>query len=84
MIAEPGRGVFFVRADGKARVRAEIGRRPFPHIADHLTNAERAVARGLRDYRDASVFAPIQIRPFGRGRFVAPRIFALARRYIDV
>src|SRR5262245_40555766 len=80
MIAEPGRGVFFVRAGDKARVRAEIARRPFPHIADHLTNAERAVARRRGVYRDASAFAPIQVRPLGRGRFVAPRIFALARR----
>src|SRR6266540_3494793 len=66
MIAEPGRGVFFVRAGGKARVRAEICRRPFPHIADHLTDAERAVARRRRIYGDASAFAPIQIRPFWR------------------
>src|SRR5262249_10686337 len=80
MIAEPGRGVFFVRAGGKTRVRTEIGRRPFPHVADHLTDAERAVARRRRVYRDTSAFAPIQIRPFGRRRLVAPWIFALARR----
>src|SRR5262245_8974438 len=79
MIAEPWRGVFFVRAGGKARVRAEIGARPFPHIADHLTDAERAVVRRQCVYRDASAFAPIQVRSLWRGRFVAPRIFALAQ-----
>src|SRR5262249_25534168 len=80
MIAEPGRGVFFVWAGGKTRVRTEIGRRPFPHIADHLTNAERAVAHRRSVYGDAAASTPIQIRPFWRGQFIAPGIYAFARR----
>src|SRR5262249_14579906 len=43
---EPGARIVFVRISREARERHEIRCRPFPHVADHLSAAERAVARG--------------------------------------
>src|SRR5262249_3246097 len=61
----------------KARERHEAGRRPFPHIPDHLPASEGAVARGARGDVERAVEGKTEIGAFGARRRLAPRPAAL-------
>src|SRR5262249_25430825 len=74
---EPGLRVILVGIGSKARERHEAGRRPFPHIPDHLPASEGAVARGARGDVERAVEGKTEIGASGARRRLAPRPAAL-------
>ena len=79
---EPRRGVFPVRIDDEAGVRAKDRGRPFPYVTDHLPASEHAVAGGESmhrncsphaGYRDLRALVREQPRPRGTGAWAAER-----------
>src|SRR5215472_2668595 len=78
VIAEPGRGIFFVRAGFETRVGVEVGRRPFPRVADHLPTAEGTIAAGKSAHIDATTEPPVEIRKSVVRLFVSPGKIAVS------
>src|SRR5438093_9627036 len=78
MNAEPGRGIFLVRARHETAERLEGAGGPLPHVADHLPTAEGAVTCGQSLHLKAAQTSPIEVRAFRRGHLIAPRVEPLA------
>src|SRR5262245_21119464 len=74
---EPRLRVIRVGIGSEARKRHEVGRRPFPHIPDHLPASEGAVARGARGDVERAIEGKTEIGPLGARRRLAPRPAAL-------
>ena len=72
-----GLRIVLVRVNCEARKRHEVRCRPFPHVADHLPAAERAVARGARRRR-AVRRCEVKLGISEARRRLAPRPPALA------
>src|SRR5712691_9551899 len=76
--AEPRLRIILVRVRGEAGKRQEIRGRPFPHVAEHLPAAERAVACWERCDVDRRREGEIEIGVPMVGRRLAPWPAALA------
>src|SRR5262249_6942532 len=74
---EPGLRVILVGIGSEARKGHKVGRRPFPHIPDHLPASEGAVARGARGDVERAIEGKTEIGAPGARRCLAPRPAAL-------
>src|SRR5262249_24754980 len=74
---EPGLRIILVGIGSEAPERHEVGRRPFPHIPDHLPASEGAVARGAGGDVVRAVEGKTEAGALGARRRLAPRPAAL-------
>src|SRR5262249_46526858 len=70
--AEPGLRVVLVGVGREPAERLEVGRGPFPHVADHLPAAEGAVAVSQGVDVDRSVKSVVEVGMGWRRRLLAP------------
>src|SRR5437667_158850 len=77
---EPGLRVVAVHVGGEAGIGPEVVRDPLPHVADHLTAPERAVAGREGAHVGAAPRPGVQVRAVRCRRVVAPGEPPLARR----
>src|SRR5215212_8889182 len=62
LVAEEELGVLAVRVRPKARVRAEVARRPLPRVADHAEDAVGRLTLGIRPRRGRAETGLVEVR----------------------